>query len=669
MLPVADIYCGAGGLSSGFADARFTDDQGDIHGIDVVFGVDRDPDCMATFRRNHYPDLERASRQLEARAPCRSVVGLSGQSILDGLGLDRIPVVIGGPNCQGVSTVGLRNPDDKRNEMFREFCRLLHELEPDWFVMENVPGLVQSNNLELLETILETFEDTLGYDVAADVLLAADFGVAQLRYRLFVIGNKIGRPIRFPYVQFGRPVRQGELGEPATVHPHRTVRDAIGFLEELPPSVSTDGRDGIRHGEMLPNHVVSATQALNVRRIQWVPPGYDWRMVPIGLQPTRNLATRVSDQVGTYGRLRWDMPAYTVTATAANVTAGMFTHPSQDRPISAREAAILQGFDRDYEFLGPTSSVYKQVGNAVPPPLARAVAETLLACHLSPGNADAWGRVGRITLDALRARRGPRPFPVLTPRHAYVQRPKPTAPVAPRPLAKASKVQQSHFESDPSRRVPIPTNQLDALRSEAAQPGNVKAGRRARTILAYFQGAEMEELESLASASKGSIQRWIEGFYREGVEGWRVYHTPVSRLAGDDPEVLTRLEIAVERVRARGRDESVESDTNGHHPGEAGAAKDSRRDFENPYLRSLIERYSGYTVWDLVDAAQSRLSGGVGTVYLGDLLAICDALDVPPLEIDGRTPDWRSATGNVVEAEDDTAKEGSPEGQLLVVNG
>jgi site-specific DNA-cytosine methylase len=108
MLAVADIYCGAGGLSAGVSSARFTSDDGTVAGFEVVFGVDRVGNCMRSFRRNHFPDLD--ERTAKRRAPRRSVVGLTGKQTLRAAGVDRIPMIVGGPNCQGVSAAGLRNP-------------------------------------------------------------------------------------------------------------------------------------------------------------------------------------------------------------------------------------------------------------------------------------------------------------------------------------------------------------------------------------------------------------------------------------------------------------------------------------------------------------------------------------------------------------------------------
>jgi DNA (cytosine-5)-methyltransferase 1 len=173
-MTVADVFCGAGGLSEGFRSAARADGS---RGFEVAFGVDRDPDCIATYRANV---VTGSTGDRERRGQLRSVVGLGRDAILSAAGVKRIDVLIGGPNCQAVSSAGRRNLEDERNSMFEEYVRLVEELQPRWFLMENVPGLTHANGLPLLGEIFERFGELRGYTFAGDVLLAADLGVPSI---------------------------------------------------------------------------------------------------------------------------------------------------------------------------------------------------------------------------------------------------------------------------------------------------------------------------------------------------------------------------------------------------------------------------------------------------------------------------------------------------------
>src|SRR6185369_2899456 len=187
---------------------------------------------------------------------------------------------------------------------------------PKWFLMENVPGLTHTNNRELLATIFQEFEAIEGYRVSSDVLLAADHGVPQIRYRFFIIGTDTEAPIRFPQ---------------ETTRPYTTVRQAIFDIANYPPN--ENGKNGKNYSTKgcPSNHHCSDITKANRLRIKAIRPGEDWRHMPIQLLPEGYFATRASDQKGAYGRLLWDWPAYTITNSCRNITAGVFTHPDQDR--------------------------------------------------------------------------------------------------------------------------------------------------------------------------------------------------------------------------------------------------------------------------------------------------------------------------------------------------
>jgi DNA-cytosine methyltransferase len=398
--PVAiDIYAGCGGLSQGLEDAGFR----------LAYAMDWDSAACETHQLNS-PGTQ---------VQCDDVRNISGGEIIRKVG-SRIDLVAGGPNCQGVSERGLRNPDDPRNFMFPEFVRIVSEIRPSYFLMENVPGLVHRHNFHLLKTVFASFQE-LGYRCAADVLLAADYGAPQLRYRLFLIGTLESQPLSFP-----SPTHQAESGL-LFGSPFVTVGDAIGDLpviaadcqedSSLPYSEdapSTEFRAYVRDGSHnVRNHFCTATQEVNLRRASYIPEGGNWKDIPAKLLPDRFFTCRMTDHSTTYYRLRRDQPAFTITALFGNMTAGAFTHPTSNRALSVREGARIQTFRDRFVFAGPRNSQYRQIGNAVPPLLARAVGAHLLS--LMRGERVA-GFAPRITDETFVDRRAWDTLPVLTPR-------------------------------------------------------------------------------------------------------------------------------------------------------------------------------------------------------------------------------------------------------------
>jgi DNA-cytosine methyltransferase len=265
--------------------------------------------------------------------------------------------------------------------MFPEFVRIVDELRPPFFLMENVPGLAHRHNYGLLKTIFATFKE-LGYRSAADVLLAAHYGVPQLRYRFFMIGTLTDAALTLPAPTHAPAEAHGLFSKPFV-----TTWDAIGDLPEpgtdtqhcsrLPyatPRPDNEFQEYARQGsDCVLNHFCSATQQINLDRAGHVPEGGNWKDIPRELLPDRFFTCRMTDHSTTYARLRRDMPSYTITALFGNITAGAFTHPLANRSLSVREGARLQSFRDTFEFCGPRNSQYRQIGNAVPPLLSRAV--------------------------------------------------------------------------------------------------------------------------------------------------------------------------------------------------------------------------------------------------------------------------------------------------------
>lgn len=232
-IPFIDLFCGAGGLSVGF----------EMAGFQSVFANDNDSYACETYSLNH-PNSFVFKGDVEE---------LTAQEILETTGLSSIPLVIGGPNCQGVSLRGKRDPNDPKNKMFFHFKRLIDELQPEWFVMENVPGLLHRHNQELVKSIFDDF-NSIGYNCGGEVLLAADYGVPQLRYRFVLIGNRLGRSIVLPNPTHRCPLefdkRPTLFSSKEDNRPFwRTVEDAIG---DLPPISNGGGDDIMLYPERLP---------------------------------------------------------------------------------------------------------------------------------------------------------------------------------------------------------------------------------------------------------------------------------------------------------------------------------------------------------------------------------------------------------------------------------
>jgi DNA (cytosine-5)-methyltransferase 1 len=315
-----------------------------------------------------------------------------------------VDVILGGPMCQGVSQRGPRDPYDKRNFAFWAFASYVRRLKPRYFLMENVPAIASDlHNRRLAIAVFEELE-SLGYQLSAEVVCAAWFGVPQLRYRLVVLGALDHTPLFPACVRAGIEGRTNEndfvtVGEAISDLPR--VRSGGGTDDQAMPTrpleLSSYARLLRQGADHLYNHWSSDTARVNLDRIRHVPEGGNWHDIPLEFLPPRFREVRLSDHTTTYRRLDQRHPAHVITCLCGNVTAGAFTHPKQNRAITVREAARLQGFPDVHRFVGPKSSQYRQVGNAVPALMARALASTLVD---GEHQAEPWE--GRITLDVLK---------------------------------------------------------------------------------------------------------------------------------------------------------------------------------------------------------------------------------------------------------------------------
>ncbi len=333
--PVIDLFSGAGGLSLGLSWA----------GLQTAAAFELDPAAVSTYAKNLGGHIfETDVRELTGSRIRRLADLKRGQPL----------IVVGGPPCQGFSVQRRGGADDPRNDLLFEFLRIVGELAPTIFVMENVPGLQKRDEFKRFRAQAED----LGYKLDVAVLDASQHGVAQKRRRLVTVGE------RGPNGSFSLPEPLGGAAP--------TVRDAIGDL----PSPITEPQ---RASEFA-NHQLGNISELNRLRISFVPEGGGRADIPEHLRlPCHSVPVEKAGHRGVYGRLSWDSPAGTITTKCNSFTRGRFGHPSEDRNITMREAARLQGFPDDFEFLGTRVETAHQIGNAVPPPLGHAIGQAIVA--------------------------------------------------------------------------------------------------------------------------------------------------------------------------------------------------------------------------------------------------------------------------------------------------
>ena len=332
---VVDIFCGAGGLSHGFRQ----------QGFEIVGGIDIDEDCRYAFEQNNYAPFIR-----------RDVVTLKADEINGLFTPGRPRVLVGCAPCQPFSTYNQKNEDPKW-QLLRQFGDLVDKVRPDVLSMENVPRLLAFKDGSTFKRFVKKLRDA-EYHVVWDVLYGPDFGLAQTRSRLVLLASKLG-PIELPSAT--------HTGK------HRTVRDEIGNLPSL-------NHGGVDDSDIL--HRACRLSEINVRRISSAKPGGTWRDWAPRLVANCHKVETGKGYSSVYGRMEWDEPSPTITTQFFGFGNGRFGHPEQDRALSLREGALLQGFPRDYEFVAPGERVqFKKVGrligNAVPVKLAAAIANSI----------------------------------------------------------------------------------------------------------------------------------------------------------------------------------------------------------------------------------------------------------------------------------------------------
>ena len=306
-----DLFSGAGGISVGFRNAGFT----------KIGSVEMDAYASETIRMN-FPESHHFEQPIET---------LREESILESLCGKKVDIVCGGPPCNGFSVAGLRKPNDARNQLFREYIRIVKLLKPAFIFMENVPGIVTMQNGEFYKEILQQFAE-IGYpDMSVRILEAAEFGTPQLRTRAIFIGNRVGVKNPYPKPFFHR-------------NNFRSIESAIDDLKNAPFDPSFN-HHGTKHSGAME------------KRLAAIPPG-------------GSLYETFRDA---WKRQYKGVPAMAIKENHG----GVHVHYELDRVLTAREMARLQTFPDDFIFAGSFKKAYWQIGNAVPCLLAENIAKAI----------------------------------------------------------------------------------------------------------------------------------------------------------------------------------------------------------------------------------------------------------------------------------------------------
>ena len=347
-LNVLDLFCGCGGISCGY----------NLAGFEIIGGIDFNQDAVNTFSLNFKA----------AKVQCTDITTISNEAIVrDYSGVD---VIVGGPPCQGFSTANRwqKEMDDPRNKLFFEYIRFVKLLKPKVVMIENVRGLLTRDNGYAKERI-ETILSNEGYNLNMAILDASNYGVPQNRKRAIIVGiNKSFKDIYFDF-------------ELLKTLPKVTVEDAIGELYDFENSEPGDIKLEIEptspfrkflrsNDDIVTDHEARYPAQIVQERISYVPQGGNWADVPKELWPN-NRSNRHSSA---YKRLAPNSQSCTIDTGNAHSN---YFHPLYNRIPSIRESARLQSFPDSFIFTGARGSKYKQIGNAVPPLLAKAIAEEI----------------------------------------------------------------------------------------------------------------------------------------------------------------------------------------------------------------------------------------------------------------------------------------------------
>ncbi len=345
MINAIDLFAGCGGFSCGFSQA----------GINVLLAVEYDKDIAASYARNH------PTTQL-------IVDDIKNVDNKENFHPYMADIIIGGPPCQGFSTAGARIRhgfiDDPRNYLFKHYFNIVKLVKPKIFIFENVKGIISYDSGRVFSEIRKAFE-TLGYKLQYTIAKAKDFGVPQARERTILIGSLIDFDLQTEMEQTKKYLAEKEPGFLTPV----SVWDAISnlpnptdtgvILNVIPNNAYT--RSLHTQEPLMYNHVATKHNKTAIRRMKEIAQGKNFKSLKEHVKSVHS---------GSYGRLVKDGIAPTITTRFDTPSGGGFIHPVQNRTLTPREAARIQSFPDEFQFIGSKTSVCKQIGNAVPPKMA-----------------------------------------------------------------------------------------------------------------------------------------------------------------------------------------------------------------------------------------------------------------------------------------------------------
>lgn len=336
---VVDLFCGIGGLSYGMKK----------RGFDIIAGFDIDETCKYAYETNN-----------EASFIAQDVNTITGEQIRNLFGDRRIKILAGCAPCQPFSSYAfkVKEKDSSKYTLLYQFGRLIEESDPDIITMENVSQILSFKEKPVFDDFVKKLE-RLGYNVTYEVVYCPDYGIPQTRKRLVLLASKFGK------IKLIKPTHKPD--------DYVTVEDTIGNLPK------------IKAGEVCKKdklHRARSLSDLNLRRMQATPYGGSWSNWPEELQLDCHKKDSGKSFGSVYGRMKWEEPSPTMTTLCTGIGNGRFGHPTQDRAISLREAALFQTFPKNYKFFAPDeqisiSKASRYIGNAVPPRLGKITAESI----------------------------------------------------------------------------------------------------------------------------------------------------------------------------------------------------------------------------------------------------------------------------------------------------
>lgn len=362
------LFCGAGGCSLGFKQA----------GYSILFANDVDSSAISTYKNNFSSTICNGD----------DVDKLNFEEIINDIGINKgeLDILIGGPPCQGFSTAGSRFWDDERNHLLKSYIKALEIISPKWFIMENVEGLLTSNNGLYIYEAAKAFID-LGYKIRIEKIYSQEYGIPQRRKRVIIVGNRIGFDFKMPEPTLnisGRIFRNSDVTVSHAISslpsPSKD-KNSLVYIESQP----VDEFDSLLRGDAIgiSDHYCQDINGIQLMRISSLLPGQTMKDLPEELQHDsfkKRANRRVADGTPTekrggapsgLKRLISDEPCLTITGAATRE----LIHPYENRPLTIREAARIQTFPDDFVFSGNASERIQQIGNAIPPILARIFAE------------------------------------------------------------------------------------------------------------------------------------------------------------------------------------------------------------------------------------------------------------------------------------------------------